>query len=140
MLVLLRWHSGGKVLAANIKQLVCMCNGAIIGPPTDRASLRLLHGARQWWTQGACLFLPLALWWRVLAARTKLMHLQMVWLLQRGRPKTSIDIASLLLLHGYRWRQTELCVLVSAASTLMESACRQHRALAGGLSAATEPT
>ena len=32
---------------------VC-CNGATNGPPTDRASLRLLHGARRRQTQGAC--------------------------------------------------------------------------------------
>ena len=36
--------------------------------PTDRASVHLLHDAQRWRTQGACLSLPRALGWRVLAS------------------------------------------------------------------------
>ena len=90
--------------------------------PTDRASLRLLHGhgARRRRPQGAsCWSLPLALWWSVLAARTcTYRKVQVVCLMQR-------------LLHGHGARQrcqASRHVLVSAAGTPVESACHQDEA------------
>ena len=46
-----------------------LCNGSRHEAPTDRASSRLLHGARRRPTQGACSSLRVALRWRVLAPR-----------------------------------------------------------------------
>ena len=75
---LCRLHSGGECLppgphTCNCRWL-CLCNGSRHEAPTDRASLSLLHGARQRPTQGACSSLPLALRQRVLAARTSGPH------------------------------------------------------------------
>ena len=97
---------------------------AAMKPPTDRASLQLLHGAWRKRTQGACSSLPLALWWRrVLVARTThLEHLQVASPLQReAAMKPPTDRASLrLLLHGARRR-------LSQGACVVESACRQDQ-------------
>ena len=42
--------------------------------PTNQASLQLLRAASQRRPQGACSSLPLALGWRMLAARTRHLH------------------------------------------------------------------
>ena len=55
------WQCGRRVLAAQMKHLEVVWllhRSRHDEAPTDRASLRLLHGARQ--TQGACSSLPLA--------------------------------------------------------------------------------
>ena len=70
--------------------------------------MRLVHGARRRRTEGACLSLPLALEWRVLAAMTR--HLQAGGLrLQRSNHacRAPTGRASLRVVHGARWRRTE---------------------------------
>ena len=86
-------------------QVRCFCNGSRHATPTDRASLRLLHGARPRPTQGACSSLPLILECRVLAARTR--HLQVVCLHNASRHAAPTDRASLRLLRGARRRPTQ---------------------------------
>ena len=56
---LCRWPFRWRVLAARTThlhlQVVCLCNGSRHEPPTDRASLRLLDGARRRPTEGVVL-------------------------------------------------------------------------------------
>ena len=87
-------------------QVVWFCHGSRHEAPTDRASLRLLHGARRRPTQGACLSLPLALRWRVLAASSHARVCGLVFC-DGSRHDAPTDRASLRLLHGARRRPTQ---------------------------------
>ena len=69
---------------------------------------------------------------RVLAAQMK--HLEMVWPLYRSRhDEAPTDGASLRLLHGGRWRQTQGACSSLPLAVRVESACCTDEALSGGM-------
>ena len=81
------WHVSGECLRPRPPtcRVLCLCNGSRHEARTGRASLRLLHGARQRQTQGACpISFPVGRAWRVLAPTTT--HLQSALPLQRKPP------------------------------------------------------
>ena len=91
-------------------QAVCLCIGSRNAASTDRASSQLLHGARQRPTQGACSSLPLALRWRVLAARHHALGTRLSrWACycNGSGHAAPTDRASLQLLHRARRRPTQ---------------------------------
>ena len=102
--------SGGECLPPGPRtcRWLCLCIGSRHEEaPTDRASLRLLHGARRRPTQGACSSLPLALrCGECLPLEPGSMHMQVVCLCNGSRHEAPTDRASLRLLHGARQRPT----------------------------------
>ena len=124
--------------------VLCLCNGSCHQAPTDRARWRLLHGARRRPTQGACSSLPLALRWRVLAARSSHQTHRCRCLralpLQRKPPSSSDRSSKVAAAPRCEAEADSRCVLASAAGAPSESACRQDHtpATVGGFAFATE--
>ena len=103
------WHFGGDGLPPRPST----CRGGLVplhwsrhqALTTERASLRLLHGARRRRSQGACSSLPLALWWRLLATKTKHLHGSDMPSHRSRHQAPTTERTSLQLLHGSWWRR-----------------------------------
>ena len=101
-----RWTEGARPCRRHSNQApagvfyssVCLCDGAIMQAPPDRASLRLLHGARWRRIKSACLSLPQAL---------QSDTCRYLCLGNGAAMQAPPEQASLRLVHGARLRRTE---------------------------------
>ena len=74
--------SAARTSTRHLQEGACLCNGAAMDAPTDRASLQLLHGAWRRWTQDSTCVL-------VSAAGTLQQGTCRCVLLRRSRHETS---------------------------------------------------